>query len=115
MAAIRAFIAIPLPADVQAAVGSLSQIWSDKIPAHSVRWVKPHLMHITLRFLGDTEIASLLGCSCCIGRNYSSELIPLTLDWITLAVSQTTNAHALFGLDCRDNLQAARHVEARYR
>lgn len=59
MAVIRAFIAIPLPDEVQTAVERLSLAWSAKIPPHSVRWVKPHLMHITLRFLGDTEVTSL--------------------------------------------------------
>ena len=59
MREIRAFIAIPLSTEVQALLGAVSQSWSEQIPERSIRWVKPHLMHITLRFLGNTEIASL--------------------------------------------------------
>lgn len=56
MSKIRAFIAIPLPSNVQALLGEVSQSWAETLPESSVRWVKPHLMHITLRFLGDTDI-----------------------------------------------------------
>ena len=59
MRTVRAFIAIPLTTRVQTLLGSVSQTWSEQIPERSVRWVKPHLMHITLRFLGDTKVASL--------------------------------------------------------
>ena len=59
MRTIRAFIAIPLSTEVQALLVAVSQTWSEQVPERSVRWVKPHLMHITLRFLGDTEVASL--------------------------------------------------------
>jgi 2'-5' RNA ligase len=59
MRTIRAFIAIPLSTEVQALLGVVSQTWSEQVPERSVRWVKPHLMHITLRFLGDTQVASL--------------------------------------------------------
>jgi len=59
MRVIRAFIAIPLSTEVQALLGVVCQTWSEQVPERSVRWVKPHLMHITLRFLGNTEVASL--------------------------------------------------------
>ena len=59
MKKIRSFIAIPLPEHVQTYLGSVGDMWAEQVPAQSVRWVKPHLMHATLRFLGDTE-ATLL-------------------------------------------------------
>jgi 2'-5' RNA ligase len=59
MSTIRAFIAIPLPAEVQVLLGEICRTWSEQIPERSVRWVKSHLMHITLRFLGDTGVSSL--------------------------------------------------------
>lgn len=59
MRTIRAFIAIPLSTEVKALLDAVCQAWSEQIPERSVRWVKPHLMHITLRFLGDTEATSL--------------------------------------------------------
>lgn len=59
----RAFIAIPLSPSVQTYLGRLTQRWAEKVPEGSVRWVKPQLMHITLRFLGNVEIDSLLGAA----------------------------------------------------
>jgi len=59
MSTFRAFIAIPLPDEVQTFVGALCQTWSEQIPDRTVRWVKPQLMHVTLRFLGDTKFSSL--------------------------------------------------------
>ncbi len=56
---IRAFIAIPLPGQVQKLLGDITYNWSERIPERSVRWVKPQLMHITLRFLGDTDTRSI--------------------------------------------------------
>ena len=56
---IRAFIAVSLPPAVQAALGRLSQTLAAQVPTRSVRWVKPELMHLTLRFLGDTAVSQL--------------------------------------------------------
>jgi 2'-5' RNA ligase len=54
MKTIRAFIAIPLPAEVKSVLAEVIQGLAVQVPDRSVRWVKPQLMHITLRFLGDT-------------------------------------------------------------
>jgi len=46
---VRLFFALELPAEVQAALGRLR-------PAHddgAYRWVEPHLLHVTLAFLGE--------------------------------------------------------------
>ncbi len=50
---IRTFVAAPLPEVVRAALGELAQ----QLAAHSqgVRWVRPENIHLTLRFLGDTD------------------------------------------------------------
>lgn len=45
----RLFIAIDLPETVKAQLGTL------KTPIPSAQWVKPETMHLTLRFLGDTD------------------------------------------------------------
>lgn len=55
MQTIRAFIAIHLPADVQAYLGEISHSFSKELPAGAVRWVAPDRMHLTLRFLGETR------------------------------------------------------------
>lgn len=59
MATIRAFIAIHLPLDVKAALGDVAGELEGRVPRGTVRWVKPEQMHLTLRFLGDTETGKL--------------------------------------------------------
>lgn len=53
MTTIRSFIAIELPTVAQAALTDLQQQLKTKTPAHSVRWVAPPNIHLTLHFLGD--------------------------------------------------------------
>lgn len=55
MQTIRAFIAIHLPAEVQAYLGEISHSFSKELPHGAVRWVMPDQMHLTLRFLGETR------------------------------------------------------------
>jgi 2'-5' RNA ligase len=55
MKMIRAFIAIPLPTEVKVSLSKTISDLSAGIPDRAVRWVKPELMHLTIRFLGDTE------------------------------------------------------------
>lgn len=55
MSRIRAFVAVPLPEEVQTHLGSISTAWAGQLPQGAVRWVKPQLMHATLRFLGNTD------------------------------------------------------------
>jgi 2'-5' RNA ligase len=56
---IRAFVAIHLPEEVRNYLGSISGNLSEQLPPHTVRWVKPDRLHLTLRFLGDTEVTLL--------------------------------------------------------
>jgi 2'-5' RNA ligase len=56
---IRAFIAFSLPPEVRTALGQVSSVLADQMPQRAVRWVKPDLMHVTLRFLGDTAVSLL--------------------------------------------------------
>lgn len=48
----RLFIAVPLPEVAEAAIDALPRPQEP-----GVRWTKPHQWHITLRFLGDCEVA----------------------------------------------------------
>jgi len=45
---LRLFLAVDLPDDVRHVVAGL------RADIHGARWVKPHQLHITLRFMGDT-------------------------------------------------------------
>lgn len=58
MPQIRAFIAIELPEDARRALGETERRLAEQLP-QGVRWVRPELIHLTLRFLGDTAVAKL--------------------------------------------------------
>jgi 2'-5' RNA ligase len=50
---IRTFIALPLPLEIQSALGEVSRQLAPQ--SQGVKWVKPEHIHLTLRFLGDTD------------------------------------------------------------
>lgn len=55
MGVIRTFIAIRLPGEIEEGLGKLAKKMRTLWPERGVRWVKPGNIHLTLRFLGDTE------------------------------------------------------------
>lgn len=56
---IRAFIAINLPREIKTYLGQFTADLAEQVPNRAVRWVKPDRMHLTLRFLGDTDVMLL--------------------------------------------------------
>lgn len=59
MKEIRLFIAVALPDEVKQELGRVAGILAARVPVGSVRWVQPNLMHLTLRFLGETNVSKL--------------------------------------------------------
>lgn len=55
MKTIRAFIAIELTDEAKRTITTVSGQMSTTMPSGAVRWVKPNALHVTLRFLGDTD------------------------------------------------------------
>ncbi|MDX1662419.1 MAG: RNA 2',3'-cyclic phosphodiesterase [Candidatus Promineifilaceae bacterium] len=55
----RAFIAIDLPSDVKDALAAIRRELEPRVPEGAVRWNSREKMHLTLRFLGDTEVAKV--------------------------------------------------------
>jgi 2'-5' RNA ligase len=56
---LRSFIAIELPADIQAAIASSTAGLQKALPKPLVRWVASKNLHLTLKFLGDVSPANL--------------------------------------------------------
>jgi len=56
---LRAFIAIELPAGIQAAIADSTAGLQKALPKPLVRWVVPRNLHLTLKFLGDISPANL--------------------------------------------------------
>ncbi|HZY41799.1 MAG TPA: RNA 2',3'-cyclic phosphodiesterase [Anaerolineae bacterium] len=53
MDAIRAFIAIELPAAILQQIGEIESRLKPRLPPDCIRWVKPDSIHLTLKFLGQ--------------------------------------------------------------
>ncbi len=56
---LRSFIAIELPAGIQAAIANSTAGLQKALPKPLVRWVAPKNLHLTLKFLGDVSPANL--------------------------------------------------------
>lgn len=57
-AAIRAFVAIELPSELQGALGQL-MTGLQRQAGKAIRWVTPHNIHLTLKFLGNVSPTNL--------------------------------------------------------
>jgi 2'-5' RNA ligase len=55
MTMLRTFIAIALDEELRSNLDRLQENLSERMPPRSVRWVRPEGIHLTLKFLGDTQ------------------------------------------------------------
>src|SRR5512141_2706329 len=55
MGLLRAFLASNLPADLQDAIYTATARLHESLRGDLVRWVPPHNVHLTLKFLGDVS------------------------------------------------------------
>jgi RNA 2',3'-cyclic 3'-phosphodiesterase len=53
IAALRLFVAIPIPEPVRDEIIRVQQELQPLVPRDVVRWTRPDQFHLTLRFLGD--------------------------------------------------------------
>ena len=58
MGSIRTFIALELPEELKKSLGRLQSKFMER--AAGVKWIRPESMHLTLKFLGDTRVDSVL-------------------------------------------------------
>ena len=56
---IRSFIAIPISKPIKDTIQSITQILQQKCPSKSIKWVETNNIHLTIKFLGDSELISL--------------------------------------------------------
>ncbi len=61
MKTIRAFIAIELPEEIRRAITSTIQRYQQLVPRDLVKWVSVNNLHLTLKFLGDTDLNLIPG------------------------------------------------------
>jgi 2'-5' RNA ligase len=55
MSQLRVFFAIDFPEETQAELEGLLSKLKSQHPHHSIRWSKPHHLHVTLQFLGELD------------------------------------------------------------
>jgi len=84
---IRVFISLTVSDKVQSIIADI-QAELKEYPDNQVTWTKPHLTHLTLKFLGDVEEKDLHLISTCLNNisNYSS---PIRLNLTTTGVFPT--------------------------
>ena len=63
MEQIRTFIAIELSQDLKDSLNRLQARLKRQVPERSVRWVRPDVIHLTLKFLGDVPTPRLASIS----------------------------------------------------
>jgi RNA 2',3'-cyclic 3'-phosphodiesterase len=56
---LRSFIAVEVPAEIQNEIAHSLASLQKTLPKPLVRWVAPHNVHLTLKFLGDVSPANL--------------------------------------------------------
>lgn len=56
----RLFIGIPLPGEYARIIGEIQGRWKVRL-ASKVTWVRPELVHLTLKFLGDVDQSRVAG------------------------------------------------------
>ncbi len=55
----RLFIALELPDEVVEQIGRLQGKLKRTVPSRAARWVDPHSIHLTLKFLGDVPVEEI--------------------------------------------------------
>lgn len=92
---VRAFVAIELDGEIQAALGGLQRRLKKAPLARLGRWVAPESIHLTLKFLGDVPVDRLAELEAALQRACEG-VAPFDI--------------ALFGLGCFPNLRRPRVV-----
>lgn len=68
MESLRTFIAIELSEGVKDQLRSLQDHLCQQMAPGSVRWVRPEIVHLTLKFLGDTPLAQVEEVKAALGQ-----------------------------------------------
>lgn len=79
----RAFFAVNLPADVLARIADLQRSLRLTLKNESVRWVRPEILHLTLRFLGEAPPEGL-DRVLAAARSEANRWPPFRLDFVGL-------------------------------
>jgi 2'-5' RNA ligase len=101
---VRLFVAIEIPANIRAAIASLMQEFRAMAP--NVKWVRPESLHLTLKFLGETDPGKLGAIEHLLAAIHSAQ--PVTLDFTGLGFFPNAQSPRVFwaGINSSSNLQS---------
>lgn len=74
MSAVRAFIALPLPAAYQEGLAAVRRDWEGRLRSR-LAWTRPGSWHLTLKFLGDVQEAGLPRLAAALGGVRFAEFV----------------------------------------
>jgi 2'-5' RNA ligase len=89
---VRLFVAIQIPADIRAAFAAFLQELAATAPR--VKWVRAENLHVTLKFLGNTDPAKLVPLQKVLASVHSPE--PVTFDFHGLGFFPSENRPRVF-------------------
>ena len=100
----RLFVAIQIPADIRAAFASFLKELATIAPR--VKWVRAENLHVTLKFLGNTDPAKLAPLQKVLVSVHSPE--PVTFDFHGLGFFPSENRPRVFwaGMESSPNLKS---------
>jgi 2'-5' RNA ligase len=78
MGTVRCFIAVEIGPSVRQALALVADDLSKQLDSRAVRWVKPQNIHLTLRFLGETDSEALPLLGGCLDE-VAAEIKPFGL------------------------------------
>jgi 2'-5' RNA ligase len=78
METIRSFIAVALPVEISAIIAGMEKQLMSRAGA-PVKWVEPHTLHLTLKFLGDVETGKIDAISEAV-RGAVAGINPFSID-----------------------------------
>jgi 2'-5' RNA ligase len=101
---VRLFVAIQIPDDIRASIASLLQEFYAIAP--QVKWIRPENLHVTLKFLGETDSSKLPAIEESLSAVHLVR--PVTLNFFGLGFFPNAKRPGVIwaGVESSSNLQA---------
>jgi len=107
----RLFIAINLPEDLLARLTSTQRQLQRKLAAHPLRWSRPEGIHLTLKFLGDTDPARIPEITDALSR-VAAKHAPFELPVGGLGMFPNARRPSVLWVGVADEAHRLRHLAA---
>ena len=107
---LRSFIAVEIPAEIQNAIAQSTASLRNILPKPLIRWVAPHNVHLTLKFLGDVSPANLERLAEALKPEAAShEMFSISVGRLGAFPTQRRARVIWIGLDAPPALAALQH------